>query len=151
MSRLLRVIKISLGLFLTLLLLPSPGFSQTPISYGGTLSGSIDAPDEVDIYSFTATAGDKVVVRMAVTSGALDPEITLYKPDNITLPCSAYYPFGGTAEIASCALPETDTYTIRAGDSGNTDTGSYNLFLQRLNNPGNATPPPQRADCFRVD
>jgi len=114
------------------------GSCPTSINFGETLQCSIDLAGEIDIFSFTADAGDVVLVRMSRTSAGLDPYIRLYAPD-ATLLCSASS-YGESVDIASCTLPNGGTYTILAGDyafDGN-ETGNYSLHLQRLNEPGNA-------------
>ena len=52
------------------------------------------------------------------------------------LVCSA---IGFTAAEVECLLGGTGSYTILAGDETGDNNGSYNLFLERLNNPGNPT------------
>ena len=105
-------------------------------AFGHTLSGSITTGAEADTYTFAATAGDKVLVRMSpAAGGTLFPDVRVYGPDAAKL-CDEYS--SGTAEIASCSLPSTGTYSILALDDFGTGTGGYELYLQRLNNPGNA-------------
>jgi len=111
---------------------------STPITFGETLTGSIVASGEVDTYTFSAAVGDRVLVSMAVASGAMTPEIRLYNPAG-QLICSAYSYAGSAAGFEDCSLSVAGTYTLLANDYGLTDTGSYGLHLQRLNNPGNAT------------
>ena len=98
----------------------------------------------MDVYTFTAEADDVVLVRMSHVSGELDPEIHLYGPDGAKL-CEAYSSYQGMAEIPSCALPGSGPYAILAGDSGGSDTGGYDLYLERLilslwNCPGSPAP-----------
>jgi hypothetical protein len=81
----------------------------------------------MDTYTFTASADDKVLVRMSKSSGSLWAGIRVYGPDG-TKRCETYSP--DTAEIASCTLPSTGTYTILAYDGFNgTYTGDYRLCL----------------------
>jgi uncharacterized repeat protein (TIGR01451 family) len=76
-------------------------------------------------YTFAASADDKVLVRMSKSSGTLWPGITVYGPDGTKL-CEAYS--SSTAEIASCYLTSTGTYTILAYDGFNgTFTGDYSI------------------------
>jgi hypothetical protein len=94
-------------------------------------------PAEMDTYTFTASAGDKVLVRMSKSSGTLWPGITVYSPDGTKL-CETYG--SSTAKIASCTLTSTGTYSILAYDGYyGTRTGDYSLYLQR-NNPGIPVP-----------
>ena len=96
-------------------------------------------PAEMDTYTFTASAGDKVLVRISESSGNLWPGIRVYSPDGTKL-CEASGFGYGTAEIATCSLPSTGTYSILVDGYNGTNTGDYYLYLQRLNNPGSPTP-----------
>jgi uncharacterized protein YfaP (DUF2135 family) len=107
------------------------------ISFGQTVSCSIDVAGETDTFTFSANSGDRVVIALGVSSGTLDPQLRLYGPDG-TLVCSRYST-GGWVEITDCPLPLSGTYTLIANDYGNTKTGQYGLYLQRLNQPGNAS------------
>ena len=108
--------------------------SPSALGYGETILGSILSAGEIDTYTFAANAGDKVLVRMTRTSGDLVLQVRLFDPGGTKL-CEAYN--ANPAEIASCALPSTGTYSILAGDLLGTRTGDYALYIQRLNNPGN--------------
>ena len=105
---------------------------------GQTLAGTIATPGEVDLYSFTGTASDRVLITMAVSSGNLNPALELEDPQGRQI-CAAGSPYGSSAEITDCTLPASGSYTLRVHDYGDSDTGSYGLHLQRLNNPGGAT------------
>ena len=99
------------------------------ITFGQTVQCSIVTPAEADTYTFAATAGDKVLVRMSRASGNVWPGVRVYAPDASKV-CEQTS--GGTAEIASCTLPATGTYSILAYDSfDGTLTGNYDLYLQR--------------------
>jgi hypothetical protein len=118
--------------------LNNPG-NVVPISFGQTLSASVEAPAEKDAYTFSAAAADLIVARMSVSSGFLDPDIELYDSQGV-LVCSAEKDSGGAVEFNDCILPAGGKYTLLADDFGNTDTGSYGLHLQRLNDPGEGMP-----------
>jgi len=123
--------------YLYLQRLNNPG-NPTAITFAQTLSGSIITPAEMDTYTFTASADDKVLVRVSKSSGNLWAGVRIYSPGGTKL-CEAGNSV--TAEIASCTLSSTGTYTILVYDGFNgTYTGDYYLYLQRLNNPGNAVP-----------
>jgi hypothetical protein len=121
--------------YLYLQRLNDPG-SPLPLAFGQTLSGSILMPAEMDTYTFAASAGDKVTVRMAKASGTLYPEIRVYSPTGLQLCQDWDYT---TSEIPSCTLTANGVYSILGGDYGGTKTGDYYIYLQLLNNPGNAT------------
>jgi hypothetical protein len=120
--------------YLSLQRLNNPG-NAASIAFGQALSGSIQTLSEIDTFTFTAAAGDQVLVRMSRSTGSLWPEIKVYGPDG-TQVCGA---FGyAVAEIAGCTLADTGSYTILADDYFETYTGDYGLYLQWLNNPGNS-------------
>jgi hypothetical protein len=87
-----------------------PAVCPPSISFGETIQCSIVSAGETDAYTFTASAGDKVLIRMSKSSGTLQPGIKIYS-GAIEL-CQASG--SATAEIASCTLPSTGTYTILA-------------------------------------
>ena len=116
--------------YLYLQRLNDPG-GAVPIAFGQTHSGSI-MPGEIDTYTFSAVAGDKVLVRMSRASGLMTLEVRVFGPTG-ALQCERYNSL--PAEIESCTLPSTGTYTILADDMQGINTGDYLLFLQRLNAP----------------
>jgi hypothetical protein len=107
------------------------------LAFGETIQCSIATPGESDSYTFTADAGDTLLVRMSRASGNVWPGIRVFL--GTTLLCEATGLT--TTEIPDCSLPGAGTYTIRAYDAfNNTFTGDYYLYLQRLNHPANAIP-----------
>ena len=110
--------------------------NQTAIAYGQTLSGHITTAPEMDVFAFTGSSGEKVILRKQVTSGSLDPHLRIYNPDG-TLLCSDNTIFN-QLEI-NCTLAVGGLHMIFAhGDDG--QTGGYNLHLQRSNDPTNQIP-----------
>jgi hypothetical protein len=109
----------------------------TNISFSQTLSGVIDQPAEMDTFTLSANAGDTILIGMSRVSGDLWQEIRLYDSDGNLL-----------NEVSSpvhtenvYTVPSTSDYTLLVADGfDGTNTGSYNIYLQRLNNPTNATP-----------
>ncbi len=115
----------------------SAAVGPASLGFGETVEGAILTPGEIDAYSFSASAGDKVLVRMSRLSGNLVLQVRLYDPGGTKL-CEAYNSL--PAEIATCTLPSSGTYSILASDLIGSNTGNYSLYLQRLNNPGGAAP-----------
>jgi len=118
--------------------------AATPIAFGQTVQGAISSAYEADTYTFDGFKGDGVRLRITTDTG-LEPEISLYGPDGS-------FVTGGQASSNGpgylyARLPATGTYTLVArdragfesGDYGN-ETGSYQIFLQRVNEPATATP-----------
>jgi YD repeat-containing protein len=109
---------------------------KADIGFGDSVVGSIDVPGDVDSYSFSAVAGDRIIVRMSENEFALEPTLTLNDPNGTPIATDTSF---STVTLDSILLDETGTYTLSASDDGDDETGGYNLSLQRLNNPGNAT------------
>lgn len=140
------------------------------ISFGSTTPGAINTPGERDTFTFSADVGDVILIGASRVSGDLWPEVSLYGPDGgllaekrdavhveIYLPVPAkrytFLPvtikgFNGVTSRAplpagrySFQISAPGTYTILVSDGFNgTYTGSYNLYLQKLNPPGGAAP-----------
>ena len=99
----------------------------TSLSYGQTVSGTIAMPAEMDTYTFTAGAGDTVVIGMSRVSGDLWQEIRLYDADGNLLNEDS----GPVHAEVTQPLVLAGSYTILVGDGfDGTLTGDYNINLQ---------------------
>jgi hypothetical protein len=110
------------------------------LSYGGCHQGSIDAFACRATYTFEASSGDVVSLRVSDSNGSMGvyPEIRVYDPSG-ALVASEWAGAGVvSAEIDGLPLPTAGTYTILAGDHGGSETGSYGLHLQCVSSPGQA-------------
>ncbi len=113
---------------------PDANLSTCPagISYGETIDCSI-VSDETDSYSFSGTASDRVIARLQVTSGNLDPTLEIDAPGGGQL-CTSSTIFN-LLEL-NCTLTSSGTHTVHVSGSAG-QTGGYNLHLQRSNDPAN--------------
>lgn len=110
-----------------------------PISFGQIIFSTIDTPVEMDVYSFSAAAGEKILLRLL--PDALDPGMRVYAPDGVELPdCRTWG--RDLIEVSSCTLPMTGVYFILVYDDfDGVRTGSYHLYLQKLYTfPSNTSP-----------
>lgn len=137
----------------------------TPINFGSTTSGFINQPGEIDSYTFTANGGDLILIGLSRVSGDLWPKVRLYSPEGTLLQekssavhveisqelrnlYKVFLPIvieGSANSPDRNAVPAPDmyivadvpgTYTILVSDGfDGTHTGSYNLYLQKLNPP----------------
>ena len=119
------VLILGMVLFLPLLL-----FAQTPIDCGTIPGSSITGAGQKISYSFSASANDGVTIRTRKTSGSLNAYMDLYNPSGALLQSGSQI---------DRTLTSAGTYRIDVRDSGNTNTGNYVLFWNRMNNPCNAT------------
>jgi hypothetical protein len=120
-------------------LLPASPRART-LSYGETLSDTINVVADIDVFSFTAGAGDTVSI-FSSTAAIMPPCIQLIAPDNTrTNACG----FGQTNRI-EILLPQAGTYSIlvRQGDTiGFSTAWTYSLELQCLSGACLSAPNP---------
>ena len=105
-------------------------------SFGDSISGSL-APTwtDIDIYKFSALAGDQLHVPFAcVTGGSFQLQLDLYDAQGKLLGTKA-----GTSDIfVSTPLPSGGDYFLWVSNPSLYPTGSYHLDLQRTRAPGSA-------------
>ena len=122
------------GLYIQRLNLPG---NTSGLSFGELHASTIAQTADMDAYTFAGSAGDKVLVGISRVSGDLHSEIRLYDPAGGLINTAK----DATHVEATSSLPVTGTYTLLVGDGfWGSGTGDYHLYLQRLNNPENATP-----------
>jgi hypothetical protein len=107
-----------------------------PIAYGETVAGDLAQRSKVDAYTFTGTAADLLVARLAETTSVLEPELRLYDASGAPVAAAAT---SSLAELPLTELPGSGTYSLLVMDDPGLDTGSYSLHVQRLNGPADAT------------
>lgn len=117
--------------------LNEPG-SALPIAFGVATTGSLTMPGEADAFTLDGVTGDTLTIRMARGSGTVQPVIQLYTPDG-TQVCSSHS-YGLVTEKNDCLLPQTGRYTVVTYDLQEGRTGSYGVFVQRLNAPAQSSP-----------
>jgi hypothetical protein len=120
------------GLFFIFVPIVSAGTEN--VDFGVTKTASIDAPGEVDTYTFTGNTGDGIDIRLTKTSGSLWPRITLYGSNGKEIKRS----YDSTSTEILYVLTSPGTYKILVDNGfGGTYTGDYSLFVQNVNNPKN--------------
>ncbi len=111
-----------------------------PIEFGQTVTGEIKvAPDNEQLYSFSASAGDSIALTMTRTSGNLRPVTRLVDPSKSG---DAQFPAqttlsddGKTATLERYTFDADGTYEILASRENLADgktTGKYTLTLTLL-------------------
>jgi hypothetical protein len=113
------------------------------LPFGQATSGSIGSVAQSSTYSFSANQNDVVDFTVDTASGSLVPRIRLYNP-NGTLNSSnnSGAPFGcsgSNVEMNTVTLPVTGTYTVLVADCSDTNTGGFEMFAQRTDNPASAS------------
>ncbi len=112
--------------------------SAIPISYGDTVSGTINQTNKYVLYTFEGEAGDQVRIGMDATAGTLDPTLFLLSPEGAQLASNDDAVLNETMNslIDNFTLPADGTYVIVATHYGvlyGGTSGTYNLSVVRLN------------------
>lgn len=112
--------------------------SAIPISYGDTVSGTINQTNKFVLYTFEGEAGDQVRIGMDATAGTLDPTLFLLAPEGAQLASNDDAVLNETMNslIDNFTLPADGTYIIVATHYGvlyGGTSGTYNLSVVRLN------------------
>jgi len=133
----------SYNLGLSCLLPASP--PPVTLSCGGLESGLINTPGEVELFDFTAQAGDLISLTLVESSndwgglgGSADARATLFSPSG-----NEEVTFDSNSQ-ETIVLPESGTYVVRVNANNLVSTGSYNLGLSCLLP---ASPPPVTLSC----
>jgi len=116
--------------------LNNPGQAM-PIGFGEVLCETIWPLSETDAFTFDASAGDLILIRMVATANVfMDPHFRVYDSAGqfITNASGAYY-----AETSSLPVPAGGQYTILAMDAAGDHGGDYCIHIQRLNEPAHTT------------
>jgi hypothetical protein len=123
---------------LSLLTIPGPIVSEQDHDGGSirsaeTKGGIIDLAD-TDVYTFTANAGDRVLIRLVGTNnGYFDARIDLYAPDNIRETTVT----SNTPQITleNYQLLQSGTHTIVVQEFNGDNASNYELSLLKIPGP----------------
>jgi len=97
-----------------------------------TTAASIDAAGDFDLYTFNATAGERVVLSLAEVTPAYEPFMALYGPGGALIDSAQ----GNFAAFLEAAVPSTGTYTVLTLEYGNDEAGDYRLHFMRMPHAG---------------
>src|ERR1039457_6651645 len=115
----------------------SPGDEGGPMTNGVMHTGAVSV-GELDDWSFTAQAGQALVVRAGRISGTLWPWVRLYGPDGVEVGGNAG---GTTVNEVTVQATESGTFTVVIGDGSSStstslgDSGDYQLTLAKTGSP----------------
>jgi uncharacterized repeat protein (TIGR01451 family) len=105
--------------------------AQGGMTNGDNHLGAIAAPGEIDAWTFSANQGDALTIAIGEVGAdsAFWPWIRLQAPGGAFVANT----WGSLAAQVNTTAPQTGTYTVlvASNDSGNNDTGSYQLTLAR--------------------
>jgi len=107
------------------------------LEYNSTISAEISNFAEMDAYVLDGTTGDIIVLHMKGSETGFDPRIEIYNPDGSLFASGEIS--NKLLRIDTLRLAESGWYTILAMDWGGNNISSYNISIQRTNDPINAT------------
>ncbi|MEN9316354.1 MAG: hypothetical protein RIS35_2747, partial [Pseudomonadota bacterium] len=102
------------------------------LEVGASVSGRIAPAGDDDRFAVNLVEGDRYVLRLETTLGALNPAVTVIAPDGTSF--RATREEGAAAELQYTA-PVTGRYEVRADDKSGQGTGNYALSITREETP----------------
>lgn len=102
--------------------------NATALGCGRPVAASLSAAGEVDFYTFAASAGDVLTIRVSGGLSSLIPVYQVYDPTGTSLSQFNFQKLDMTAQ-------RSGTYTLAVSGLMGTETGAYSLTWQRLNRP----------------
>ncbi len=115
----------------------APGDEGGQMTNGVTHTGTIDVGD-VDVWTFSATAGDNLTLRMGeiAAGSSLTPGLWLYGPNGAQLD---FYGSSAVAGEVSVRATNSGTFTVAVADfnsgAGYAGSGAYRLTLAKTGSP----------------
>ena len=102
---------------------------------GGTLTNGVETPGTIDVgdldlWSFTANAGDSIELRMGAVN--LNPSIQLYGPDGKLVSSAGNGATGVRDAVLSITATNSGTFTVVVSAFDLNQTGTYNLNLAKV-------------------
>ncbi|MCA9985207.1 MAG: hypothetical protein KDE59_12960, partial [Anaerolineales bacterium] len=100
-----------------------------------TVSDLLSSPGQSQLYAVDVAGADRLVIRLLVISGNLDPALALRDPGGNLLCDGAS--LGAFVEL-NCPVAGAGSYTVVVSDGQNDGTGNFNLYAQAVQQPAGA-------------
>ena len=114
-------------LALFLCLASSFAHAAGPITSGTTTTGSVTSPTYLESWTFSGTAGNRIVVSAITTSGSMNTNIVLRAPGGGAVEANT-----NSGDRLDWTLVATGTYTIQIEDYQLNDIGSYAMSFLNI-------------------
>ncbi len=102
---------------------PNNPCSPVSLTCGQTTLRQVNAPGQLDTFSFNATGGDQTTVQLTPRTGAYSPFVEMYNPAGALLTSSSN-------GLLRRTLPASGVYTLLVRDTSGLNVGSYRVSLQ---------------------
>ncbi|WP_420316068.1 PKD domain-containing protein [Ekhidna sp.] len=109
--------------------------NAAPKNFGDLISGEITSPAQVDLYTFTASAGEAIYISAKGFDVAVSARVYDSNGDFVGSVSS-----GATYESGRIYIETTGTHTLVFEETFLENTGLYNLGLEKIASPENAIP-----------
>ena len=120
-----------------------PAHAATNLPFGTVTTGTIASAAQVNHYTFEANTGD--VVSFSIVGNGISPEIQVFTSGSLTAfetgvlgGCDGNVLAVNTNGAVVLPASPGGTYDVWISDCATTNTGSYSIYAQRLNNPAGA-------------
>ncbi len=108
----------------------------TSTTYGRVNSSALTITREIHQYTFSATEGDRIIIRMNRASGTLEPRIELYDlSGNLLVQAGTG---SAWAQITDLYIHNSGSYEFRCMDGSGPGRGDYTVSVQNTSQPGGA-------------
>jgi GDSL-like Lipase/Acylhydrolase family len=101
---------------------------------GGVVTGAISSPGEQDSYTFTASVGESIRIRVAdIDLDTLSPYLLVYDPSGALVNSDSDSVVAEVSACPSCSttLPMSGLYTVVIKSYLSSGTGRYNIYFVR--------------------
>ncbi|HTX76951.1 MAG TPA: IPT/TIG domain-containing protein [Terracidiphilus sp.] len=136
--------KVLLALIFVICITSPLARAATNLPFGQVTTGTISSAAQINHYTFSANTGD--VISYTIVATGISPVIQVFVSGSATPfeTGSLGYCNGNVLTMntnGSVTLPASTggTYDVWISDCSTTNTGSYSLYAQRLNNPSGAS------------
>jgi len=119
-----------LGILVVFVSFSTAAWAGGVIASAETKTGAYTAPSYQDAWTFTAAAGERVVITASGTDAVVYPEIYLYPPNGGELETSTTG--AGSSKRLDYQLLQTGTYTIIVQDNLLNTTGTFDIALTKI-------------------
>ncbi len=102
-------------------------FAGGPLTSGTTTAGSVAGPSYIESWTFTGTAGNRVIANAITTGGLMNTTIILKAPGGGVIVQDTQ-----TGDRLDYQLASTGTYTLEIQDYGLNDVGTYALAFTNI-------------------
>ena len=112
---------------LSMSLVAGAAFAAGPITSGTTVAGSVSGPSYIESWTFSGTAGNRVIANAITTGGLMNTTLVLRGPGGGSIVLDTQ-----SGDRLDYQLASTGTFTLEVQDYGLNDVGTYALAFTNI-------------------